>query len=89
VVWLLFMHSTENRMRQKRKLRGVSCIIRQTFFLVVLLAAGCETFSRENTASRPWNRQTKEEISQNWRFWPWEYSSWEQQKDWKPGDHYP
>ncbi|HEU0040035.1 MAG TPA: hypothetical protein VFR76_12260, partial [Verrucomicrobiae bacterium] len=32
---------------------------------------------------------TKEEISQNWWFLPWENSAWGQQKDREPGDHYP
>ncbi len=56
------------------------------FVLMLGVAGGCATFDPANVATRPWNRPTKEEISQHWWFGP----------DCSPGfpqswlrDHYP
>jgi len=46
----------------------------------LVLLAGCASVDSKNERSIPWNRPTKEEISQGWWFQRWEG---------KPGDHYP
>ncbi len=49
------------------------------------LLAGCGTFNPDNVQTRPWNRPTKEEISQDWWFRGWTSSPSVE----KPGGYYP
>ena len=52
----------------------------------LLIGNGCATFNPENVAGRPWNRPTKEEISQGtWFRWWW----WNEQEPPHANDHYP
>jgi hypothetical protein len=59
--------------------------------LNLALLSGCGTFDPANTAERPWNYPTREEIVDD-RLAP-EYEYWYRptadQQNRKPGDHYP
>lgn len=57
-----------------------------TLMPALLMGSGCATFNPENVAERPWNRQTKEEISQGTWFQWWR---WNEQQPPRANDHYP
>jgi hypothetical protein len=67
------MHYTNTKSKQNTS-RVMLRNVRWIFLFGLLAIAGCGTFDPSNSASRPWNRPTRTDVSQGW-FYQGDYDS--------------